>query len=171
MILPLLLALAATASPSDCEVRLQQKLLTDLELDYQTFDQTPDSGFRTLAADCPQQAGDLLEAWMQRNGEPSHSLRWHLAQTRAEAGQTTEAITAARASLRPNEPQDAAFRWNDYVQAVIAFLQNDRERFDQHRNNVAAGVEAHQGNGMNLKLLDQLGAGFGKGYREALASP
>ena len=48
MLIPILLALAATASPSDCEARLQQKLLTDLELDYQTFDQTPDSGFVTI---------------------------------------------------------------------------------------------------------------------------
>lgn len=168
-LLPALLAtLLAAPGTNDCNARLQQKLNTDLLLDYQAFDQTPDSGFRTLAADCPRQAADLVEAWVGVNGEPSHSLRWHIAQLRAEAGQTEAAIVAARASLRANEDPDPDFRWNDYVSAIIAFLENDRADFDSHRERVAAATHRHPGNRMNLAFLDRLGRGFGKPYREAL---
>jgi hypothetical protein len=165
----LVLVSAITVAHS-CAERLESKLGTDLTLDYQAFDQTPNSGFRTLAADCPAEAATLIEAWIARNGEPSGSLRWHIAQLRAEAGQTARALVEARASLRDEEPPGVAFRWNDYVRSVIAFLENDRAAFDRHRAAVAAGVDAHPGNAINLRFLDRLEAGFGSSYRKALAS-
>lgn len=160
---------AAGDAPEDCAARLHAGMEADLALSWQAFDQTPGQGFRRLAeAGCPREAGDLIEAWIARNGPTHRSLHWHLAQMRGEAGQMPEAIAAARASLRADEPEDAPFRWNDYVLAVIAVFERDRAAFDRHRDRVAAFAHAHAGNAMNLRFLDRLGARFDAGYAGAL---
>lgn len=71
-------------------------------------------------------------------------------------------------SLRADEPEDAPFRWNDYVLAVIAVFEHDRATFDRHRDRVAAFANAHDGNALNLRFLDRLGARFDAGYAGAL---
>lgn len=157
--------LAQLASPPDCSALLQQHLKTDLELPWQTFDQTEGQGFRVLAAaGCSREAGDLLEAWLAKRQREQRSVLWHLAQQRAEQDDRPAAIQAARQSLSADETAEAPLRWNDYVLATIAFLERDRTAFDRHRNAVAAAVERHAGNALNLKLLDRLGQHFELSY-------
>lgn len=158
----------APAAGTDCAALYQQHLASDMELSWRAFDQTEGSGFRVLAsAGCYREAGDLIAAYLQAQERRNHSLHWHLAQMRAEEGENEAAIAAARRSLRSDEAADAAFKWNDYVRAVIAFLAKDRVAFDRHVA-VLAAHDDDPGNAMNLGLLRKLEAGFGGSYRDAL---
>jgi hypothetical protein len=155
--------------PKTCEALYQARLKTDLSLSYEAFDQTEGQGFRALAAvGCNKEGADLIEAYMKANQSKQSSLLWHVAQLRASAGQTVEAIAAAKGSLDPKE--DLAkdpFRWNDYVLATIAFLERDRAALQRHRDRVAAGRDAYMGNALNLKLLDALVKYFDTSYAYA----
>lgn len=162
----------ASATP-DCHALYRERVAADVDLPYETFDQTEGRGFRILAgAGCPAEAADLIEAWVAKNATSRRSLDWHIAQMRAEAGATEAAVAAARRSLVSEaEARANAFKWNDYVLAVIAFLREDRAAFDRHRAVLAAAADAHAGNAMNLRFLDRLAAGFGGSYAAALAAP
>ncbi|RYD15180.1 MAG: hypothetical protein EOP90_09560 [Lysobacteraceae bacterium] len=163
---------AASSAASGCAALFRERVAADLDLPYDTFDQTEGHGFRILAAaGCPAEAADLIEAWIAKNKTTRRSLDWHIAQMRAEAGATEAAIAAARRSLiSADEARTNAFKWNDYVLAVIAFLQRDRAAFDRHRDVLAAAADAHAGNAMNLRFIDRLEAGFGGSYAAALAA-
>lgn len=166
--LSFVLALAA-ATDTDCAALYAAHRLTDLDLSVDAFDQTEGQGFRALAAaGCSREAGDLIEAWSARHSPAPAHVHWHLAQQRAEHDDRPAAVAAARRALKPDETADAAFKWNDYVLATIAFLHRDRTAFDRHRA-VLAAATAHQGNAMNLKLLDALGRHFDLDYRQAVA--
>lgn len=165
--LPLLFTLAATET--DCKALYAAHLRSDLELSVDAFDQTEGQGFRALAAvGCSREAGDLIEAWVAKNPSAPAHVHWHLAQQRAEHDDRVAAIAAAKRSLKPDEAADAAFKWNDYVLATIAFLQRDRTAFDRHRA-VLAAATTQEGNAMNLKLIDALGRHFDLDYRQAVA--
>lgn len=161
-------AVASTAPGADCAALYRTAVQNDLDLPVDVFDQTEGRGFRVLAAaGCPREAGDLIQAWSARREVVPYHVHWHLAQVRAEQDDRPAAIAAARRALRSDEAVDAPFRWNDYVLATVAFLQRDRAAFERHRNAVAAAVERHAGNGMNLSLLDKLGKHFDSSYLEA----
>jgi hypothetical protein len=159
----------APVESKTCEALYQVRLETDLKLGYEAFDQTEGQGFRALAAvGCNREGADLIEAYMKAHQSKQPSLLWHVAQLRASAGQTKEAIVAARGSLNPKE--DLAkdpFRWNDYVLATIAFLERDRAALLRHRDKVAEGRDAYMGNALNLKLLDALVKYFDSSYAYA----
>lgn len=159
---------SAPDSSADCAALYETHLSTDLDLSVDAFDQTEGQGFRALArSGCYREAGDLIEAWMkQREVVPSH-VHWHLAQMRAHHDDRPAAIAAARRALRPDEASSAAFKWNDYALATIAFLERDRAAFDRHRNALAAAVSLHAGNALNLKLIDLLGRHFELDYLQA----
>lgn len=160
---------ADEGSAVDCEALYQKHLKTDLDLSYKEFDQTMGQGFRVLAeVRCSKEAADLIEAYIEKNGATQGSLRWHVAQLRASAGDYEAAVESARQSLSEDEAaKTQPLRWNDYVLATIAFLEGDLGKLKFHRDNVAAGKEDHFGNEMNLKLLDGLIRHFGKPYDEA----
>ncbi len=166
----LLCATLAAAAEKDCGALFEKARATDLTLSYQEFDQTQGQGFRTLAVQgCSREAADLIEAYIAATGATEHSLRWHIAQLRAEHGDYASAIDYARRSLAKTEDfQVRPLRWNDYVLAVIAFLEGDRQALIEHRDKVAAGVDAFWGNELNLKILDALIANFGLSYSEAI---
>ena len=125
--LPLLFAAAIDTPATDCAALYAAHLRSDLELSVDAFDQTEGQGFRALAvAGCSREAGDLIEAWIAQHSPPPAHVYWHLAQQRAEHDDRLAAIAAARRSLKPDEAADAAFKWNDYVHATIAFLERDR---------------------------------------------
>lgn len=159
------------AQPVDCPALYEEHLKTDLDLPYKEFDQTMDKGFRVLGgAGCFKEAADLIEAYIVKNDGKEGSLRWHVAQLRAMAGENEAAISSARRSLGDGENLDEnPFRWNDYVLATIAFLEGDLEKLKAHRDKVAEGKDAHYGNEMNLKLLDRMVENFGKSYKDALS--
>ena len=162
--------LAAAEQATACAKMYQQALASDLTLSYEEFDQTHGQGFRRLAEkNCVKEAADLIEAYIEATGAKQTSLIWHIAQMRAEQGDYKSAIAHAKASLRSTEePKERPLRWNDYVLAVIAFLEGDRDSLVRHRNHVAAGAEEFWGNALNRDLLDRLIAGFGLPYSEAV---
>lgn len=164
----LILASGAVAA-EDCAAIYRMRVKTDMARTYDQFDQTENSGFRVLAAmGCNKEAADLIEEYMRVNRSTGSSLRWHVAQMRATAGDTKAAIRWAKSVL--TEKEDFAkdpFRWNDYVLATIAFLERDKKALLLHRNNVAAGKEAYFGNELNLRLLDSLVKHFDNDYKYA----
>jgi hypothetical protein len=154
----ILVMASTTAIAVDCKALLAEHLRSDLDLSYEAFDQTMDSGFRPLAvAGCPREAASLILAYIEHNGADQRSLKWHAAQLLATADEREEAVRWARAALAEHEDFDARpLRWNDYVLATIAFLERDAELLRHHREQVALGADAHPGNRMNLRLLDAL---------------
>jgi len=164
-----LLAMAAPAWATDCQQLYEQHLATGLELTYEQFDQTMDAGFRPLAgAGCYRQAADLIEAYIAEHDAPQRSLRWHVAQLRAMDGDSGAAVASARKVLSETEDfSEKPLRWNDYVRATIAFLEQDREALQFHRDQVALGVAEHPGNALNLRLLDSLLSHFDQSYAYA----
>ena len=178
MILPrlaaLLLALALSAAhAADCPAQLKQHLDADLALAYDAFDQDDHQGWRPLAdAGCESEAATLIGAYAAKQAHPHPVLAWHRAQMLATAGQTTEAIAAARSTLRaPHGDDDSGFDWNDYANATIAFLQGDKPALQQSRDLLAAAVRKSEFNLPNLRSADRLLRCFGQPYKRAYACP
>lgn len=160
---------AGLAVADDCDALLSDLRADSLSLDYATFDQTPGSGFRVLAAaGCPSEAADLIEFYIEETGAEQRSLVWHLAQMRGEADQIEAAITAARSTLDEGADRADGFRWNAHVRAYLGMLEQDREAFDQAVRELRGAAGAHRGNAMNLDLWERLAPHFHLGYRKAL---
>jgi hypothetical protein len=174
LVLPILTAalLAGPAHASSCAALFAETAPAALKLEYSEFDQTPGKGFRALAEKgCDKEAADLIEQYIEQNKAGQSSLRWHLAQTRALAGQKEDAIKHARASLWPEAAATGqSFKWNDYVLGTIAFLEGDKAKLIEHRDRVADYINMHKSNRGNLGVLNRLVANFGKPYKEALKS-
>ena len=161
----LLLSTATAAWAADCDALYEAHLKTDLDLSYEAFDQTEGQGFRPLAGECPAEAANLIEAYIEHNEATQGSLMWHVAQLRASAGDNVRAIEAAQRCLREEDTGD--FMWNDYVQATIAFLAHDYDSLLKHRDAVASRADVHPGNAINLKLINALVTHFGQSYAYA----
>lgn len=105
---PLVLVASLLASPAagaaeNCPELYRQHLASDLQLAYREFDQTDGRGFRALAEKgCDKEAADLIEAYIHATGATQVCLRWHIAQSRASAGQTQAAITIE--TMKPSTP-------------------------------------------------------------------
>ena len=111
------------------------RLTEILALDQQAFDQNHAGGGRWLQnfEDCEAAAADLIAVWREHSGnltEPT-IIDWHEGQMRAQAGQTQKAIELFDRS-RSDSPA-----WNLYVDASIAFLQQDKPRLQQARDELA----------------------------------
>lgn len=156
----------------DCKMEFKNHLQTDLELSYKEFDQTMNSGMRVLAnAGCHQEAADLIEAYIEKNNATKNSLRWHIAQQRAMAGDYPRSILSAKQVILETEDYSVQpLRWNDYVLATIAFMEGDKNTLITHRNEVEKGKDDYFGNELNLKLLDGLIKNFGKSYEFATSN-
>lgn len=164
-----LLTSSSALAAEDCRTLYQEHVKPDLALSYEEFDQTDDKGFRVLAAkECEKEAADLIEEYLRATNSTKSSLRWHIAQLRATAGDTPEAIRYAKSVLAETEDfSKSPLRWNDYVLATIAFLEQDKPALMLHRDKVAEAREAHFGNELNLKLLDSLVKYFDRDYKYA----
>jgi len=162
-------SLSCTAHAADCAALLQQHRATDLALPYEAFDQDDHQGWRPLGeAGCEAEAATVVAEYAGKQARPHPVLAWHRAQLLAEAGQTGDAIAAARATLRP-EGSDASsgFDWNDYANATIAFLQGDKAALEANRARLAAAAEKSEFNLPNLKSVDRLVRCFGQPYKVA----
>jgi len=150
----------------------QQHLQTDLSLSYKEFDQTMGQGFRSMLKDglnCHKEVAQLIEKYIEVNNATESSLRWHVAQSWAHAGDYDKAINWSKTVLLEKEDfTERALRWNDFVLANIAFFEKDKQKLIQQRNNVAAAKEEHFGNQLNSKFLDSLIKHFGKPYNYAV---
>lgn len=114
-----------------------------LALDQQTFDQTPDAGWRPIAAQagCKAAAAGLIREYReravdrqteeQRAEEPGRFdiLFWHEGQLRAIAGETAEALPLFRRAYGDHSSRT----WIPYAEATIAFLERDRKALENAR--------------------------------------
>lgn len=165
--------LACTAHAADCAALLQAHRAGDLALPFESFDQDDHQGWRPLSdAGCDAEAATLLADYAAKQPKPHPVLAWHRAQMLARAGNTAEAIAAARATLRPEGSDgDSGFDWNDYANATIAFLQGDRAALDADRAKLATAAEKSEFNAPNLKSVDRLARCFGQPYKVAYSCP
>ena len=142
----------------------EEQLEKMLQLDPWTFDQTQ-QGWRSLPTE--DQKIDAIRAYLSdpNSGKDKEFpggkvlnkgiITWHLGQIlaiRDNPGDKEEAIKWMKQSEEPDDPQ-----WNNYVNATIAFLNNDRESFD----------EFAKGENYNSSNLEGLRDGWGKSYKEA----
>jgi hypothetical protein len=170
-VLVLVLALAGHAQAADCGALLRQHLAGDMALSFDAFDQDDHQGWRPLGdAGCETEAATLIEAYAGRQARPPQVLAWHRAQMLAKAGKTSDAIAAARQTLRSGD-DDSGFDWNDYANATIAFLQGDKAALQASRDRLAAAVAKSEFNQPNLRSTDRLLRCFGQPYKLAYECP
>jgi hypothetical protein len=164
-------ALPLFAHAADCATLLQQHMATDMALGFDQFDQDDHQGWRPLGdAGCNAEAATVIAAYASKHPHPV--LAWHRAQMLAEAGQTADAIAAARETLRPPHGDDASgFDWNDYADATIAFLQGDKAALQASHDLLAAAVSKSEFNQPNLKSVERLQRCFGQPYKVAYSCP
>jgi len=168
----LAIAVAGHAHAADCAALLRQHAASDMALSFDAFDQDDHQGWRPLGdAGCEAEAATLIEAWASRQARPPQVLTWHRAQMLAKAGRTTDAIAAARQTLRSDDDDASGFDWNDYANATIAFLQGDRPALQASRDRLAAAVAKSEFNQPNLRSTDRLLRCFGQPYRIAYECP
>lgn len=140
----------------------------ELQLDYPDFDQRPGSGWRKIAEQGnPREAAELidryereakkLEEWQRVN------LRFHAGQLYAAADRNDAALARFRSALYDAEPAESPIKWNAYVRATIAFLERDRKKLADFREEIARGPTL-QGVVPNLDVVDRLIACFDQPY-------
>lgn len=100
-----------------------------MALPLQAFDQDFTGGWRPVGDKdgCHDAAGELVLAYIHYSvpSPPSdiQILRWHAGQMKAFAGQTDEALALFSGTYEGPD----SIEWNLYVDATLAFLQQDRE--------------------------------------------
>jgi hypothetical protein len=146
LVLFFLLLVAACASkvqPKDACPIPSSETEKMLSLNLDAFDQDTESGWRGVAAveSCELRAANLIQAYVKRNKAniPSNginTLKWHLGQMWANAGETNKAISAFRETLKRGDETQKL-----YAEATIAFLRRDRFAFDLARAKLAAAPQ------------------------------
>jgi hypothetical protein len=141
---------------------------TDLDLDYESFDQRPGNGWRKLVdAGKHLEAAKLIDTYVAHQsgleGWQVVNLRFHAGQLYAFLDKERLALARFKSSINPNEPNNSPIRWNAYVRATIAFLEKDRETLIRMRTEIASGPE-WQGTVPNLDVVDRLLANFDDSY-------
>jgi hypothetical protein len=151
-----------------------------LALDPDAFDQDMVGSWRRLALEekCLGVAADLIRDYRSVNKNNAPILFWHEGQLRAAAGSEDEAIPLLEQAKKPPE---SSIGWNEYVDATIAFLRNDRAAFDKARAALLAttrpaGFDARLPDGrpvpwpINSDVVDRLARCFGLPYRQAYSA-
>lgn len=172
------------ALPSSTPCRYDKAAM--IGLDERAFDQDMAGGWRALAdAGCDAEAADAVRDWREAHKSEKAILNWHEGQLRANAGQTSPAISLLERS-RKTEAEDAGFGWNFYVEGTVAFLRKDRAALDTARNKLAAlprpaaaanlvgpdgKPRAMRWPPRNLNVLDSLRRCWGQRYKQAYACP
>ncbi|TPG12210.1 hypothetical protein EAH84_10350 [Sphingomonas oligophenolica] len=143
-----------------------------LDLGFDAFDQDLTGGWRALSqkAGCEEAAANMVRAYRLNYENLIPLLFWHEAQLRASIGDYASAIPLIRKSKKPKDHD--IFGWNDYADATIAFLTNDRNALENARIRLASvarpsGYPAERKWPPNLNVVDGLTACFGKPYKVA----
>ncbi|MDO6612327.1 hypothetical protein Q4601_07185 [Shewanella sp. 1_MG-2023] len=167
--LAILLLTFSNSVLADCKSELADRLEADLNLTYQKFDQTNDSGFRLLeASGCYAEAASLIKTFIKHNNSKENALIWHLAQMEGFAGNYEQAITHAKSVLIDNEDLSKfPMHWNDFVLGNIAFWSKDEQSLKKHIDNIQIN-SGFKPNKINLKYLSKLLVNFDSSYKEAL---
>lgn len=149
-----------------------------LNLDYQSFDQSPNSGWRRLAQEGRfGEAGNLIDRYLKNHKDldPSETvnLHFHAAQMYAFADDYETALERFKnASYNkeseeiPGDVKALLDAWNAYVEATIAFLKKDKIKLFECREQIANGPKI-DGKIPNLDVVDSLIKNFDKPYSEA----
>ena len=160
-----------------------------LAMSFENFDQDLDGGWRVIADrdECQIEAADLLAEYRaQYEDDPNFhglsTLIWHEGQVRAGAAQTDQALILFRRSYK-EVTHDTDLAWNYYVDATIAFLEQDLAALDAAYAGLKAvpepdywvaaaeKFETEYGQKIswpsNLNVVEALRACFGRPYSQA----
>ena len=134
-----------------------------LDMDLWTFDQSPE-GWRSLPKDLQIDAlRAYIEGPLRLPARPSKSGKhgdknttiWHLGQAlaiRGDPGDKAQAVQWMKLCKKPDDDQ-----WNNYVDATIAFLKDNRTAFEEHAS----------GENYNSETLERLRSRWGDSYSQA----
>ena len=134
-----------------------------LDMDLWTFDQS-EEGWQSLPPDLQIDAlRAYIEGPLRLPARPSKSGKhgdknttiWHLGQALAIRGDPGDKVQAVQWMKRCKSPDDD--QWNNYVDATIAFLEDDRAAFEEHA----------KGENYNSKTLKRLRSRWGDSYSQA----
>lgn len=169
----------ASSMPADCA--FNREVL--LNLDYRSFDQDTQGGWRALAGKgCYREAADLIRDWRLQHNDSRYILFWHEGQSRAFDGNYQAAVSLFDQSRRPAEDR---IGWNLYVDGSVAFLRGDMPKLQAARSKLAQmpkpldwdTTTAADGKllkaawPVNLNVLDGFIRCWGKRYRDAYGCP
>jgi hypothetical protein len=147
---------------SACKERLARELPAYEQMSPSDFDFS-DKGWRGLDANkCAPEAAEALRLYIEKHDAPYH-VYFHAAQLNASIGRYELARGYLQRAFRPELAPDAEFKWNEYVDAVDAFLAGDLPRLKKARELVSPRLDV-RGNAANIKVIDQLIDGFGRPY-------
>ena len=108
-----------------------------LALDLKNFDQTPGKGWRVLQdAGCFQAAANLIDAYAERHGA-SYSLSFHAGQLLLKAGKEQAARLKFAAAKRNNLPPERPLKWNEFVDAYLAYIDKNTAALQLARDAIA----------------------------------
>jgi tetratricopeptide (TPR) repeat protein len=167
-----------SADSITCESALKRQQ-SSLTLNLDEFDQTPNQGWRSIGEEmgCYQEAAELIVSYLNVNatklqGNQDTILHFHAGQMYAFAGDYKAAIPWFKRSFDqpdnlPPEAQPYIAAWNAYVNATIAFLNQDRAALERYRAEVAKGPNGPDGKVMNLHVVERLINNVDKSYRDA----
>jgi hypothetical protein len=138
------------AHAADCSVADRDAVLAS---DIKAFDRTPGAGWRLLEKDgCFFEAAQLIAEYAARNGR-SYALSFHAAQLLLKADRYSEAREQLMLSYRRDATPDQPLRWNEFVDAYVAFVDKDTKRLLLARGAIAARSD-FWGNAANLRVVD-----------------
>ena len=171
--------------PASAGVRcddLLRQARAELRIDYRSFDQKENGGWRKLRSSrCAAQALSLIDEYLARRGEDLRdnqkaNLNFHAAQVALSLGLEGRAQFYLGRSLLPTDTSAARLDWNSYVRATYAFVVRDRLSFNRHHRtlssrriaveNCSAGPACTR-NDSNLPAVERLRACWGEPYRIA----
>lgn len=160
------IAVPACAAGADCLVADRPSMLT---LNLAAFDQTPESGWRILQdKGCFAEAADLIEEYVRLHGH-TYVLAFHGGQLRLKAGSYAAARELFEQAKRSDMEADNPLKWNEFVDAYLAFIGNDRERLQKARDAIAVRTD-FWGNRANLAVVEKMLKNLGKPYVEAIGA-
>lgn len=126
----------ASASADECHFDNRAELLA---MSPEAFDHGPGEGWDVLVrrAGCQLELADLFAAYRRQAKASGHpQLAWHEAQLRAYEGQRDPASALMRLTYKPAGADPEG--WNLYVDATIAFLDDDLPALRRARARLAA---------------------------------
>ncbi|WP_417491645.1 hypothetical protein [Maricaulis sp.] len=176
MLTGLLLALVQTQAVPACGVDDDARA-GFLAMSYEQFDQTMGEGWRSLEenAECQAIAGNLIADYLLYSHAPLEAynvrvLRFHAGQMFAFAGETDRALAFFQASYGAPYGEGDRLNWNSYVDATIAFLQQDRETLEAAHARLLQQTPFENGMIPNLNVADGFLACYGEGYPKAYSA-
>lgn len=169
--------LSDPVQPSSCEIT-DAKVARILELPFREFDQNPSDGWRPYyASRCYKEAAHLLTEYISlypERVEEHYMLPFHAGQMFAMIGEYDKAVDLMRQGY--SQRSSAIIDWNAFVDANIAFLENNHEMLVRMRERIAkqpimteamGAPDWAIGKKMNLDVVDGFIACFDKAYSVA----